>query len=475
MKLKAAFTPVVGLILLLTPLTSAAQATASAGIGPLSDPPAWTGEGTLANETFGFSVAAAGDVNGDGYTDVIVGAPSSQDDLDEGGRAYVYLGSANGLADSPAWIAESDQAGARFGWSVSTAGDVNGDGYSDVIVGAPFDYNAQDEGRAYVYLGAASGLADSPAWVAEIDQAGACFGFSVGTAGDVNGDGYSDVIVGAETYSGTYPLSGQAYVYLGSASGLASSPAWAVDSDQFVVFFGHAVGTAGDVNGDGYDDVVVGAYGGGYDGSGQAYVYLGSATGLATSPAWVAEGDQADALLGWSAGTAGDVNGDGYDDVIVGAPTSGDNLEGRVYVYLGSATGLAANPAWIVEGNQDWAEFGVSLGTAGDVNDDGYGDVIVAGYDRDGGWTYECGRAYVYLGSADGLAWYPSWLSECGRFSGGFDGSLGTAGDVNGDGYSDVIVGAPGAGTGGRAYVYLGAPYYCAYLPIVTWQQGSPD
>src|SRR6185503_12499277 len=121
--------------------------------------------------------------------------------LDEG-RVYVYMGSASGPAATAAWTVESDQELAVLGFSVSTAGDVNGDGYSDVIIGSQtYDYGQTDEGRAWVYLGSASGLPANPAWSAESDQTGAQFGYSVATAGDVNGDGYSDVIIGAFLYN----------------------------------------------------------------------------------------------------------------------------------------------------------------------------------------------------------------------------------------------------------------------------------
>src|SRR5206468_1844262 len=121
------------------------------------------------------------------------------------------VGSASGLATSPAWTAESNQANAQFGSAVATAGDVNGDGYADVIVGASlFDNGETYEGRAFVYLGSASGLVTSPVWTAESDQAGALFGSSVATAGDVNGDGFSDVIVGASSYDNGQTNEGRA-------------------------------------------------------------------------------------------------------------------------------------------------------------------------------------------------------------------------------------------------------------------------
>src|SRR5262249_46536930 len=116
-----------------------------------------------------------------------------------------------------AWSAGSDQVNASFGYSVSSAGDVNGDGYADVIVGRPpFDNGQGAEGRPFLYLGSARGLSPIPVWTAECDQDSANFGYSVATAGDVNRDGYTDVIVGASMFDGAAKNEGRAYVYLGS-------------------------------------------------------------------------------------------------------------------------------------------------------------------------------------------------------------------------------------------------------------------
>src|SRR5207245_9810644 len=155
------------------------------------------------------------------YSDVIVGADLYDDGEIDEGRAFVYHGSASGLAASAAWTAEGDQVGANFGVSVASAGDVNGDGYSDVIVGAyQYDSGQTDEGRAFVYHGSPTGLAAIPAWTAESEQSGAAFGYSVAPAGDVNGDGYSDVIVGAYKYDGGgWTNEGRAYLYYGSGVG----------------------------------------------------------------------------------------------------------------------------------------------------------------------------------------------------------------------------------------------------------------
>ncbi len=425
--------------------------------------PPWTLESDLDSTHLGYSVATAGDVNGDGYGDVIVGAPDFSNGQPSEGRAYAYPGSSTGLSTTPAWAVESDQTSAAFGWSVATAGDVDGDGYSDVIVGAWLFENGQTgEGRASVYPGSVAGLATSPAWSVESDQAYTYSGWSVATAGDVNGDGYSDVIVGGVSFDNVEADEGRACVYLGSATGLSTSPAWTAESDQDYATLGISVATAGDVNGDQFSDVIIGAhlFDSGQTDEGRAYVYLGSATGLSTSPAWTAESDQAYAHFGVSVASAGDVNGDGYSDVVVGAPlfSNGQTDEGRAFAYLGSATGLSPSPTWMAESDQANAELGTSVASAGDVNGDGYGDVIV-GAPRFSHDHADEGRALVYLGSPSGLSTSPLWTSESDQQSALLGNSVATAGDVNGDGFSDVIAGAHAYDNGqtdeGRAYLQL--------------------
>ena len=460
-------------------------------LGSASGPgvsPAWTGSGDENDSAYGYQVATAGDVNGDGYSDVIVGAiwhDAGAGLNSDRGRAYVYLGSASGLAGSPAWTGSGDETLAFFGRSVATAGDVNGDGYSDVIVGAD-SHNAGglDRGRAYLYLGSAAGLAGSPAWTGSGDENEAFYGRSVAPAGDVNGDGFADVVVGAYQHDAGGGDRGRAYLHLGSSSGLAVSPAWTGSGDEIFARFGYSVATAGDVNGDGYSDVVVSApfhdAGAGFDANrGRAYVYFGSASGLAVSPAWTGSGDENVALYGGSVATAGDVNGDGYSDVVVGAYGHDIGLgvganRGRAYLYLGSASGLAVSPTWTVSGDETNASFGASVATAGDVNGDGYADVLVgaARHDAGGGAGADRGRAYLYLGSASGLGVNPAWTGSGDDDQASFGGSVATAGDVNGDGYSEVVVGAryhdAGAGADtlrGRAYLYLGSASGLAVSP----------
>ena len=165
-------------------------------------------------------MATAGDVNGDGYADVIVGAKNYT------GRAYVYHGSAGGLSALPAWMDQINHPSARLGHAVGTAGDVNGDGYADVVIGAPLYVNGDSyEGKAYVFHGSAAGLSAAPDWDAEGNHQGAQFGWSVSTAGDVNGDGYADVIVGARHYTDPGDEEGWAHLYYGNGGrGLARWP-----------------------------------------------------------------------------------------------------------------------------------------------------------------------------------------------------------------------------------------------------------
>jgi hypothetical protein len=216
---------------------------------------------------------------------------------------------------------------------------VNADGYSDVLVAVPaYDQGQLDEGVVWVFHGSAGGLTPNPSRVVEVNQDGASLGSYVSTAGDVNGDGYADVVIGATHFDGGQTDEGRAFVYHGGAGGLAAQPAWTTESDQAMAYLGYTVATAGDVNGDGYSEVIVGApfFDNGATSEGAAWLYLGSPAGLG-APVWMTEGNQPGAVHGKSVSTVGDVNGDGYSDVAVGAPgfTFTQNGEGRVWVYYG--------------------------------------------------------------------------------------------------------------------------------------------
>ncbi len=434
-------------------------------IDPLATNAAWMAESNQASAYFGTSVSTAGDVNGDGYSDVIIGTSNYDNGETDEGRAYVFYGSASGLSISPNWTAESNQAGSHFGMAVSTAGDVNGDGYSDVIVGAPQYSNGETGGgAAFVYLGSASGLSAAPNWTAEGNQAGSYLGTSVSTAGDVNGDGYSDVVVGVPGWSNGQTGEGAAFLYYGSAAGLSVTANWSAESGQADANFGYSVSTAGDVNGDGYSDVIIGAlaFDAGLTNAGAAFVYYGSAAGLPAFASWSALGGQAAAEFGFSVATAGDVNGDGYSDIIVGAPLYDGLLtdQGRAYVYYGSATGPSGTEDRILEISQSGAYFGYAVSTAGDVNGDGYADVIVGAPFYGNGQNWE-GASFVFYGSALGLSSQVNWSAESDQASAYFGRAVSAAGDVNGDGYGDIIIGAPYFDNGqtdeGRAFVYYGS------------------
>jgi len=459
-------------------------------------------ESDQANTNLGVSVAGAGDVNDDGYADVIVGAYRYDAGETDEGAAFVFLGSASGIvvngnpANADAQL-ESNQAEAWLGWSVAGAGDVNGDGYADVIVGAYryfFPDTEVEVGAAFIFLGSASGIVDSggplnadTSFVA--NRADAWLGHSVAGAGDVNDDGYADVIVGAPYYDVSLnpentKNSGAAFIFLGSATGISDGGPASTDtrleaaSDATGALFGHSVAGAGDVNDDGYADVIVGApfFDLGEWNEGAVFVFLGSAAGVAdggpSTAATQLESNQIDAGLGWSVAGAGDVNGDGYADVIVGAVLydAGETDEGAAFVFLGSAAGIAdgdpSTAATLLVSNQDSAKMGQSVAGIGDINSDGYGDVIVGAYRYDAGETHE-GAAFVFLGSASGLvalgnpanadvqlesnqAW--AWLGY----------SVAGAGDVNDDGVPDTIVGAPAYNAGqlkeGAAFVFLSDP-----------------
>jgi hypothetical protein len=401
--------------------------------------PSWDDASDTENDQFGFSVATAGDVNGDGYSDIIVGAYGYDSYR---GKVYVYYGSAGGLGDDerePDWFAMGEYDADEFGYSVAAAGDVNGDGYSDVIVGATgYLTSTGSTGKVYVYHGSAEGLGASGRaadWSATGENAENEFGISVATAGDVNADGYADVVVGATGYLTSTGSTGKVYVYHGSAGGLDDDrePDWFAIGENDADGFGYSVATAGDANGDGYADLVVGAPNydeGGLTDRGKAYVYQGSADGLGDNNResdWSAMGENTEHVFGYSVAPAGDVNGDGYGDVIVGAPGY-NNWQGKVFVYHGSALGLDV-PFSVFSGKGAGQEFGASVATAGDVNGDGYADIVVSEP-----FGTSMGRNHVYHGSAAGVGTSPA-------FSVGWGEKVAPAGDVNGDGYADIVVG----------------------------------
>ena len=416
-------------------------------------------------DKFGNSVSAAGNVNNDDYGDVIVGANFHRC---ETGRAYIYFGGSpmNDVADVKM---DGEGEDNDFGISVSSAGDVNKDDYADIIVGAA-GYNCTT-GRAYIYYGGA--VLDNTADVTMTGEAvDDKFGASVSSAGDVNNDGYSDVIVGANKNSANGFSAGRAYIYYG---GVAMNNTADVIMTGEAAFdeFGASVSTAGDVNNDGYSDVIVGAHlndGGSWD-KGRAYIFYGNGNGTQMdNTADVTMTGESDAdYFGWSVSTAGDVNKDGYSDVIVGA-YSNDNISGwdagRAYIFYGGA-GMDENADVTLDGETAGDQFGESVSNAGDVNKDGYGDVIVGA----NGYNNYTGRAYIYFGGSP-MNSNADVLLNGENLSDEFGDCVSDAGDVNNDGYDDVIVNAEETG---RVYIYYGGSPMNSVADVLLNSENPPE
>lgn len=422
----------------------------------LSSTASWTATGSSSGDLLGASVITAGDTDGDGYSDVLVGAPGFSSST---GRAYLYKGGASGLAASPSWTATGEASSNYFSEALGPAGDINGDGYADVIAGARgYGSNA---GKAYLYLGSAAGLSATSSWTYTGAATGYQAGCSVMTAGDVNGDGYSDVVVGAKGAD-------RAYLFTGSSGGPASTANWAVSGETTSNYYGYSLASAGDVNGDGYTDVVVGAFNNN-SGAGKAYLYMGSASGLYSFASWTAVGESAGDYFGYSVASAGDVNGDGYSDVVIGASNCSSNT-GKAYLYLGGSTGLSSPPAWTATGESAGSYFGNCVASAGDVNGDGFSDVVVGA----NGYSSNTGKGYLYLGGISGLATSCAWSKTGETVGDNFSYSITTAGDVNGDGYSDVVAGAYKYNSeAGKAYLYLGSP--SGLSSTASWSRAGED
>jgi len=396
------------------------------------------------------------DFNGDGYSDVVVGAPKHDPSgMSDAGRAYIFFGAAS-MDNGPDKTFSGLAAGDLFGCGVASAGDVNADGYCDAIIGACGRDVAgkTDAGTAYIYYGGAlmNTAVDVTLVGADADDA---FGTSVASAGDLNADGYSDVVVGAPDSDGASMTdSGMAIIYFGGSAMDSTADAKVVGeaaSDNL----GSSVASAGDMNGDGYCDVIVGAPGNNANGggSGEAYIFFGGAV-LDVTPDATWAGPSSMDIFGASGSSAGDSHGDGYCDALVGAPGVMVIMGklGKAYVYNGGASlGTEANVTMSGAGE---ALFGCSVSAAGDVNGDGFCDVIIGAENRN------FGEAYLFYGGSPMNNGTDATIA--GEAAGDLLGcSVSSAGDVNGDGFSDVIVGAKGNDAGGNAgsgevYIFYG-------------------
>jgi Ca2+-binding RTX toxin-like protein len=501
------------------------QYTATIALSALNGTNGFVLPGLNSGDRTGNSVSSAGDVNGDGFDDFLVGASSSSTVAGTAGVAYVVFGKdtafdaafdfttldgTNGFRIDP--VAAGDEAGT----SVASAGDVNGDGFADIIVGAALaDPNSNTSaGTAYVIYGQTAFLSGTFA-LSSLDatngvtiiglDAGDKAGTSVGGSGDFNGDGLDDFLIGApgaNTAPGAPSGDGESYIIFGnSTSGLPSivNPSMLTGTGGLLpgVILGGATTSAagssisfiGDINGDGRDDVIVGGPNAdvpGSGGAGSSYVVFGSNTfsgatilpgDLNGSNGFRIDGTSILEHAGTSVASAGDVNGDGINDLIIGAPITGAT-PGKAYVVFGQATGyapvlnlatLTAGQGFAINGLQNFDLMGESVASAGDVNGDGFDDVIIGARDATVGALASAGESYVIFGkgSSFGTSFDLATLDGTNgfRIQGAADGdrsgkSVASAGDINGDGLDDLVVGAFRAGAGGTskgaAYVILG-------------------
>jgi hypothetical protein len=409
---------------------------------------------------FGMAVERTGDVDSDGYDDVAIGQPGGS----SLGRVYIGGGSSGTTLTGPlATIYSPDGAnGDGFGAAIAYLGDVDADGEEDLLISAPQDdaYGAQ-AGAAYVLYGQGTGYASSLTRIeAAAPSADDYFGLSVAGPGDMDGDGLDDAAVGALGVDIAGTDAGAVFVYLGALTGIDSAPSRtltasdAADDD----WFGWRVAAAGDVNADGYADLIVGAPTSTQSDStpGAAYVYLGGAGAAFTEVIVPNVALDPRAAFGKGVGGVGDIDADGYADIGVGAPNDTTFGTPAAFLYRGSPSG--PDLASVTEINApDPASndaFGASIASAGDVDLDGYDDILVGATGATVGTDFECGLVFLFPVDASGIG-APRMLEPTdpnGKYYFGYD--LGTVGDLDGNGTPDLGVGTYRGDNKGSAYLY---------------------
>ena len=410
-------------------------------------------KGQQDNGNFGESVGL-GDVDRDGYLDLVVGATGQE-------AVHIYRGSKAGIATTPSTVLKGEKEKSEFGRSM-TVGDINGDGYADVIVGAHSmdDGIGSHQGKLYVFFGSAKGVNDKPAQSIAGEHKGDEYARTFAVA-DMDGDGINDLITGASGYNGEQTYQGKVYVYRGTKSGLDTKPWFSAVGEHSDDEFARAV-TAADLNHDGHMDLIVGQpglTGGGRQAGvtipGTMYVFYGSAKGLSPTASFKAAGEMIKGHLGEGLSAVGDVNHDGFDDVAIGARdfSCGEGAPGKLYVYLGSAQGVSTDRVWSLPG-KGGAGVGRTIAPAGDLDADGYADFVSA---APMGSAERGAGVYLFFGGKTTWSKAPVVITT-DEGSAGIGFGVFSAGDINQDGALDIVIGAPigGGAKQGWVRVYYG-------------------
>jgi hypothetical protein len=398
--------------------------------------------GEAAGDYFGWVASDLGDIDGDGVRDLAVGAPFNAAGGRAAGRIYVY----SGKTGTQLFLGTGETR-TVLGYSVSSAGDVDGDGVGDVVTGgtqAGLQGAGVGTGLARIY----SGKTGAHIRTLVGEHTDDTFGFAVWTAGDLDKDGRGDIIVGAPGSDAQGANSGRAYVFSG-ATGVALLT---LNGQAAGDLFGTAVAGVTDVDGDGVPDVAVGARNAGPSQKGRVYLYSGKTGNLIRQ---FDPGPTGAELGGYFVASAGDVDKDGVNDIYTGdygdTPDDAGTTGGRAYVWSGAkGTLLYDFPA------QTPAEgFGIGRGAAGDVDNDGYGDLVIGAYTNSSA-APQAGRTYLFSGKTGAVL--RTMTSSIAGEGSGYD-AVGI-GDINGDGAIDFLITAAthpekGANTG-HTYVIAG-------------------
>jgi ankyrin repeat protein len=411
---------------------------------------------TLPRSMFSNRVCIGGDVNKDGFADVLIGSVGWHDFR---GRAYLYLGGTK--MDSAADViltgfSEGDGFSNNQGGAF---GDVNGDGYDDVIIGArPPALLESHDGYVCVYYGGLD-MDNSPDVVFRSPETGGEGRFGTVVAGDIDNDGYCDVLAGDSRRE-------RAYLFWGGDP-MRTNAETVFRGKNTGNYFGHRMAIGGDVNGDGYNDIIIGSRQGSEYQQGQAYLYFGNTKEEMDADCdWLFKGETAGDNLG-SAVDIFDIDNDGYGDVIIGARYAPDNWRGRVYIYWGASDFDGSKPGVVLECN-DISSMGEYL-QCSYINDDHYGDILVGGWQYPGP-PYKHGRAYLFYGNTRmAMDTDRDHIFEGEGCTDDYFGFQVGVGDVNGDGYADALVGSPGASHNmGCAYLYYG-PFHSTTDITFNW------